>query len=63
MESAKRTMTLADFNNQIVRPMTLKAIENGQLDYAIQDIDCQDIIDSDDELLKAVNARLKVIYG
>lgn len=54
-------MTLNKFSEQIMRPMLLKNIKAGTLDYAIQLEDCQDIIEADLELKKAVDERLKVI--
>ncbi len=54
-------MKLEDFNREILAPMLLRQIESGRLDHAIQSDDCQDIIESNPELKKAVEQRLKVI--
>ena len=51
-------MNLKQFNELILKPTILKYIADGKLDYAIQLEDCQDIINNDPEILKAVHTRL-----
>lgn len=52
-------MDLKDFNELILRPSILRSIEAGLLDNAIQDADCQAIINADPELKKVVNERME----
>lgn len=56
-------MSLKDFNEQILRPMTIRAIESGRLDDIILERDCFEIIVNDEELLKAAANRIRVLQG
>lgn len=52
-------MTLEEFNQKIIKPTLIKAIEQGRLDNAIFDPDCLEIILEDDDLIAAYKYRME----
>lgn len=54
-------MTLNDFNERILRPSVIRAIESGRLDDIILEQDCFEIIVKDEALLEAARKRINAI--
>ena len=54
-------MTLDEYSVKVLRPLSLKAVTEGQCDFAIQLTDVLDFYKDDIEMMQTINDRLKAI--